>query len=166
MACIICDMIKKNIYLLYSDNNISVLLHPDSAVYGHIIIAPTKHKVIMEELDNSELKAMSNFVSIIGKVMINTLKCEGINIIMNSGDGAGQTIPHVHVELVPRYSNDNIKLGWEPKKISNEDLGKIELILKNSLENKQIRKENKKPEKEEKKEVINNNFIEELRRIP
>jgi len=34
------------------------------------------------------------------------LNCDGLNIVQNNGEAAGQTVQHFHMHLIPRYLND------------------------------------------------------------
>jgi HIT domain len=36
-----------------------------------------------------------------------TIRCEGVNLFMNDGAAASQTIDHVHIHVLPRYAGDN-----------------------------------------------------------
>lgn len=47
------------------------------------------------------------------------------NLIVNAGDAASQTIPHVHVHYVPRERNDGLKLPWtEQHEATGRSLGR------------------------------------------
>ncbi len=43
------------------------------------------------------------------------LHCEGVNIVQNNGEIAGQTVFHFHLHVIPRYADDGQKIGWEPR---------------------------------------------------
>ena len=53
------------------------------------------------------------------------LGCDGFNIVQNNKEAAGQTVPHFHIHLIPRYENDGQKIGWEPQNPSAEELAAI-----------------------------------------
>lgn len=40
------------------------------------------------------------------RVIEQTFQPDGYNIGINSGQAAGQTVPHLHVHVIPRYSGD------------------------------------------------------------
>ena len=42
-------------------------------------------------------------------------KVEGVNILSNNGTLAGQTIPHFHIHIIPRYPNDRIQIKFGEK---------------------------------------------------
>ena len=53
------------------------------------------------------------------------LGCEGFNLVQNNGDLAGQTVFHFHLHLIPRYSADGQKIGWEPQEVEPEELEEV-----------------------------------------
>ena len=40
--------------------------------------------------------------------------CDGINILQNNGEAAGQTVFHLHVHIVPRFKGDDVTICWKP----------------------------------------------------
>ena len=38
---------------------------------------------------------------------------EEISLVQANGELAGQTVPHVHVHILPRRSDDNLLLNWD-----------------------------------------------------
>ena len=62
-------------------------------------------------------------------MMTERLGCEGFNIVQNNGTVAGQTVFHFHLHLIPRYADDQQKIGWNPQEMSAEELDKIKEML-------------------------------------
>ena len=60
------------------------------------------------------------------------LNCDGINVLANIREGAGQTVEHFHVHLIPRYTNAPEKDGFSmsQKEIEKQDLDAICELLK------------------------------------
>jgi hypothetical protein len=46
----------------------------------------------------------------------------GFNIINNMGAGAGQRVPHLVLEVIPRYEDDGIKLELIQKEFNEQEL--------------------------------------------
>ena len=62
----------------------------------------------------------------LGKQMVEKLNADGLNIIQNNGEAAGQTVNHFHLHLIPRYEDDGQHILWEPKEVSQEELEEIQ----------------------------------------
>ena len=45
-----------------------------------------------------------------------------MNIVQNNGEIAGQTVMHFHIHIIPRYKDDDQKIGWVPGKPTAEEL--------------------------------------------
>ncbi len=73
---------------------------------GHTLIIPKRH--IDSFFDLSELERGDLFVLLDrAKLVIDEeFQPQGYNIGINDGAAAGQTVPHVHVHLIPRFAGD------------------------------------------------------------
>ena len=40
-------------------------------------------------------------------------RCDGVNILQNNGEAAGQTVFHLHVHVIPRFKGDTVNIGWK-----------------------------------------------------
>ena len=93
---------------------------------------------------------MFNLVNKISSVLFDTLKAQGTNIFVANGQAAGQLIPHVVINIIPRFNEDKLNLFLEHKKTTEEELDKI---LNKIKEKSSILLESEKP-KERKIETI------------
>lgn len=99
---------------VFEDDDFRAILDASPATKGHTIIIPKKHYMDLIEIPD-ELAAKSMVVAKnLAKLFIEKLECEGVNIVQNNGEKAGQTVFHYHVHVIPRYSNDNAHILWEP----------------------------------------------------
>ena len=69
----------------------------------------------------------------IARAMRDALKCDGLNLVQNNGDIAGQTVNHFHLHLIPRYEGDGLNLNWPQQEISAEQLEEIRQSIKKSI---------------------------------
>ncbi len=73
---------------------------------GHLLIISRRHTTSWFDLTAEEQEAMLALVRA-GKSHLDiTYHPDGYNIGINCGVAAGQTIPHVHLHLIPRYAGD------------------------------------------------------------
>lgn len=73
---------------------------------GHCLIIPKRHISSIDELDDVELKDLYTVLHQTKILLIETYLPDGFNIGINEGEAAGQTIPHLHIHLIPRYEGD------------------------------------------------------------
>jgi histidine triad (HIT) family protein len=71
----------------------------------------------------------------IAKVIKQELSPDGLNLIQSNELAAGQTIPHFHLHIVPRYGGDSVMLkfghGSAPAKV--DELEKVAFLVKSAL---------------------------------
>jgi gamma-glutamyl phosphate reductase len=83
-------------------------------------------------LDESRLAAMATGLQDvaglpdpIGQVVRGYTNLDGLNIVQNNGETAGQTVPHFHLHVIPRYQGDRQNILWKPGKASDAELDEI-----------------------------------------
>lgn len=74
---------------------------------GHALIIPKKHAISYFELTYHEQSALWFMTNHVQQLLSNRFQPDGFNIGINIGRVAGQTIDHVHVHVIPRYTNDS-----------------------------------------------------------
>jgi len=73
---------------------------------GHALIIPKRHCCNYFDLTLVEQTSCWNLVNRVKEIITDSLHPDGFNIGINIGEAAGQTIPHVHIHLIPRYQGD------------------------------------------------------------
>ncbi len=73
---------------------------------GHLLVIPRRHVADWFEVTDEEQQAIFSLVSEGKKILDAEFKPDGYNVGINCGEAAGQTIFHVHVHLIPRYTGD------------------------------------------------------------
>ena len=128
--CIFCKIAAGEIpsTTIYEDDDFRVILDIEPASKGHALILPKEHYANLYELDDAvAAKALVVAKKVITE-MTEVLGCEGYNVLQNNGAAAGQTVFHFHMHLIPRYSEDQVKIGWSLGKLTDEV--KQEIIAK------------------------------------
>ncbi|HVO72908.1 MAG TPA: HIT family protein [Ignavibacteriaceae bacterium] len=112
MACIFCDIVegKANADILYQNDFVISFLDIRPMNYGHSLVIPKKHFDSFLEIPAKELSALINGVQVVFKAMNDSLKPDGINIVSNNGSAAGQSVPHFHFHIIPRFHSDEFKI--------------------------------------------------------
>jgi len=73
---------------------------------GHTLIVSRRHVCSYFDLEEKEIMAMFNLVHQAKNRLVKSHNSNAFNIGINIGSSAGQTIPHVHIHLIPRYPGD------------------------------------------------------------
>ncbi|MBQ8946361.1 MAG: HIT family protein [Lachnospiraceae bacterium] len=129
--CIFCKIANGEIpsRTIYEDDLFRVILDLGPAARGHALILPKEHYGNIYELPEDKTARAFTLAKRMAERMTDKLGCDGFNIVQNNGETAGQTVFHFHIHLIPRYSNDGQKIGWNPGKPSEEELDETARIL-------------------------------------
>ncbi len=73
---------------------------------GHALIIPKKHVSDYFKLSMHTKTALWIMVERVKDLLKDRFDPDGFNVGINIGEAAGQTIPHVHIHLIPRYQGD------------------------------------------------------------
>lgn len=112
--CIFCKIINGDIpsATVYEDENFKAIMDIFPAAKGHVLIMPKKHSANLMELDDESAGKILFVARKIAKALMEELKCDGINLLQNNGEAAGQTVNHFHIHLIPRYKDDQLQISW------------------------------------------------------
>jgi diadenosine tetraphosphate (Ap4A) HIT family hydrolase len=73
---------------------------------GHILIIPLRHFSSFFDATTEERAAIFVLVARCREIVAERYRPDGWNIGVNIGPAAGQTVPHLHIHLIPRYEGD------------------------------------------------------------
>ena len=121
--CIFCKLSNGDIptNALYEDDVVKVIFDLNPASKGHVLILPKNHFDDIYSMDDATAAHVFQVAVKVAKAMKETLGCEGLNIVQNNGEIAGQTVFHFHMHLIPRYEDDQVGLTWNPGSLTEED---------------------------------------------
>ena len=121
--CIFCKIANGDIPsdTIYEDNDFRVILDLSPASKGHALILPKTHASNLFDLDEEICEKVLLVAKKVGRAMKEALYCDGVNIVQNNGEAAGQTVMHFHVHIIPRYEGEKQIVAWEPKQSVPEE---------------------------------------------
>ena len=132
--CIFCKIAKGKIpsATIYEDNHFAVILDVNPATKGHCLIIPKEHFDNIYDLDGETAGKLFSLATCIARALKDALKCDGLNVIQNNGEIAGQTVNHFHLHLIPRYENQTNKnlLEFSHCGMNEEEIKKVCDLLK------------------------------------
>jgi len=73
---------------------------------GHSLIIPKRHFPSLFEATKEERAALWELLDQTRDYLLKQYSPDGFNIGINDGIAAGQTVMHLHIHLIPRYSGD------------------------------------------------------------
>lgn len=125
--CIFCKIANGEISskTLYEDDAFRVILDLGPATKGHALLIPKEHAANLYELPEETAAKVLVVAKRVASQMTEKLNCEGLNLVQNNGEVAGQTVHHFHLHMIPRYANDGQRINWVHGEPSQEELEAI-----------------------------------------
>lgn len=105
MKDIFCKIIDGDIpsTRVYEDDDVLAILDISQTTRGHTLVMPKKHYESLLDCPKETLTKVMLIAQRIGQAEVSVLGAKGVNILTNCGEMAGQTVPHFHVHVIPRY---------------------------------------------------------------
>ena len=104
MSCPFCTLPPERII---DENEHAVWIYDGFPISpGHSLIIPKRHVGSFFEITTPEKIAIFSLLDQAKNVVSTEHLPNAYNIGINDGPAAGQTVPHLHVHLIPRYIND------------------------------------------------------------
>lgn len=96
-------------YKLYEDDDVLVFLDLFPQSYGHTLVIPKRAEARnLLEIDADNLTRLTLAVQKVARVLADELKPDGVQIAQFNGAPAGQTVFHIHMHVIPRFSGDKL----------------------------------------------------------
>ena len=125
--CVFCKIVRKELpaYVVYEDDATMCIIPLDMELLGHLLVIPKQHSQDIFSTSPETLAAIMKTVKKMSALVKEKLGATGVNIVNASGKDAEQTVFHIHFHVIPRYTNDGVKV-WP--KFPRPDVDKQELL--------------------------------------
>lgn len=108
------------------DDSAVVFFPTEPAVLGHCMVVPRRHVEHFSDLTTGEVSHVMSVAKAMAQSLQEACQPEGINIIQSNGEAASQSVPHVHVHVLPRWKDDPVGEIWPPESnYSDEDKDRV-----------------------------------------
>lgn len=129
--CIFCSIVNKEIpsSCIYEDDQVMAFLDLSQVTKGHTLVVSKKHYDNLLECDDETLAHLIQVVKMLAVRISERLNAQGVNVLNNTHEAAGQTVNHLHFHIIPRYSeNDAVVIQFNESE--KQDLDELVKILK------------------------------------
>lgn len=84
----------------------AVVLDRNQAARGHLLVIAKQHVALWHELEPAAVIEMAALAHRWAGVLVEALRPDGYNLLMNNGAAAGQDVFHAHLHITPRATGD------------------------------------------------------------
>jgi len=108
MSCIFCRIVAGEVpaEVVAREPEVVAFLDVQPLADGHVLVVPRAHVAQLEDLEPAAADALFRAVVHLAGPVREALGAAGTTIGVNNGEATGQTVPHVHVHIVPRWPGD------------------------------------------------------------
>lgn len=128
MKDVFCKIIDGEIpsVKVYEDDDVLAILDISQTTRGHTLVMPKKHYDNFLSAPQEIIHKVYDVAQRIGQAEVSVLGAKGVNILTNVGEVAGQSVPHFHVHVIPRYLGG---AGGFQITMKGQDTSKMDLPL-------------------------------------
>jgi histidine triad (HIT) family protein len=115
--CVFCKIVAGTIpcFKLYEDDATLAFLDINPAQPGHALVITKDHAPTLIDADDDDLARVLPVARKIAAAVMKILHPDGLNLVQANGTGAAQSVPHLHIHVLPRAAGDELKLNWTPQ---------------------------------------------------
>ena len=115
--CIFCQIAAGELPASIVDEDERTISFMDiaPATRGHALVIPRAHARDLLSVEDEDLAAVALAARRLAARATDRLGAQGINLLNACGAAAWQTVFHFHVHVIPRYSDDPLRLPWVPQ---------------------------------------------------
>jgi len=115
--CIFCKIVAGEIpcFKLFEDAETLAFMDINPVHDGHALVIPKAHAPNVFEIAPEDFAVAARTAAKVAKAVNAAVQPGGINLMQANGEGAGQSVFHFHLHIIPRRSDDGLLFNWEPK---------------------------------------------------
>jgi histidine triad (HIT) family protein len=121
VSCVFCSILSGDVpaHVVLDDDVCLAFLDTKPVFFGHVLVVPRKHVVTLPELPPDEVAPLFARVQLLAAAVPAAMEAEGTFVAMNNI--VSQSVPHLHVHVVPRKKGDGLKgFFWPRRKYDDE----------------------------------------------
>lgn len=108
--------------IVFEDEQVIAFVDAGQVNPGHVLVATKRQVETLIELDEAEAAHLFAVAHRIARAVQAAFKPEGMTLLQTNKPAGWQTVPHVHIHVLPRYLGDGAELVWPRKEPGLEKL--------------------------------------------
>jgi histidine triad (HIT) family protein len=120
--CLFCRIVSGEVpaIVVYEDDNSVAFLDHRPLFHGHTLLVPREHVETLGDLPASQVEQYFKAAQLLARAVESAMDAEGTFVAMNNR--VSQSVPHLHVHIVPRRKKDGLKgFFWPRTKYKDEE---------------------------------------------
>jgi histidine triad (HIT) family protein len=116
-GCVFCKIVAGQIpcLKLHEDEDTIAFMDINPVSAGHALSVAKGHWPTVDVIPPEVLAAVARTSQRVARAVMSELRPEGVNLLQSNGPGAAQSVPHLHIHILPRRADDGLPMNWEPE---------------------------------------------------
>lgn len=135
-GCPFCKIVHGEIpsaRVLETDRALAILdINPVNK--GHVLLVPKDHHANLPSLPDDLAAHTASLLPRLARALLAATGADGLNLIVNVGPVAGQTVDHLHWHLIPRHSHDAVHWPWPHVSYSGDEMNQLRSAIERELQ--------------------------------
>ena len=121
MSCLFCDIVAGKIpaEIVWRDESAVAFLDHRPLFPGHVLLVPATHIETLADVPPAQVGPLFQAVQKLESAVEHALEAEGTFIAINNR--VSQSVPHLHIHIVPRRKGDGLKGFFWPRRKYDSD---------------------------------------------
>lgn len=115
---------------VYEDELVFAFMDAGQVNPGHVIVASKAPVETLMDADEATAKAMMAAAWRIARAVQAAFAPAGMTILQANRTAGWQTVPHLHLHVLPRHADDGVELTWPRKEPGLEKLKELAAMIR------------------------------------
>ena len=126
-GCIFCKIVAGEIpgQIIAEDEHTIAFMDINPATRGHALVIPRRHSRDLLEVGEDDLAHTIAGAQQLARRVKERLGADGVSLLNSCGAAAWQTVFHLHIHVIPRYTGDPLRLPWTPAPGDMEEIASV-----------------------------------------
>lgn len=135
-ACVFCEIVAGMAegHIVHQDDDVIAFLDRAPLIKGHVLVAPRAHVETLDDLGPELIGPVFSVVQRVSRAFQRSLGADGSMTLSNTR--VSQSVPHVHVHVVPRRQGDGLFRGgmvWVRKRYDDGEAAQLATRLREAI---------------------------------
>jgi histidine triad (HIT) family protein len=138
--CVFCKIVNGQIpsARVLETADAVAFLDINPVIQGHTLIVPRDHHGQVTDLPDETSAHIGSLVPRLARAIKAATGAHGLNVIINNGSAAGQTVDHCHWHIIPRFHDDPVDWPWPHDEYVGDGLGQMAFRIARELDPRSV----------------------------
>jgi histidine triad (HIT) family protein len=134
--CLFCEIVAGRVpaAIVFEDDRFIAFLDHRPLFPGHVLLLPRDHHATLPDLPAEDTGALFQTARLLSMAVQQATDAHGTFVAVNNR--VSQSVPHLHVHIVPRREKDGLKGFFWPRRkyLDNTELENIQIAIQQAMQ--------------------------------